>query len=287
MKNLLYAILIGLFPVISDCAGYHENSPLAVTYVANEGFLIECENKKILIDALFGGKAQPYFIPSDSIVELMKAAQSPFDNIDLIAVTHAHMDHFNPQIVAAHMKHNPRAILVCPPQVGEKLESAADYSAIKDRIRAVWSPSDSAISTEIAGMKLRIFPGRHGAYYELDSLTGQSVDIHRNVQHLEYLFSIGNRASYHCGDAPMNDMKRYQSYTLERDSIDVACVQWWDAKEALSFRQKLIKDILRPDRVILMHLAPARPPRGNPERQTVVAKEVIVPRRSMEKWIFH
>ena len=97
-------ILIFLILTVSLYATPPNRPPLTVTYVANEGFLIACDSHKILIDALFGNfKDDAYYIPSDSTAALMSEAGPPFDNIDLIAVTHAHLDHFTPEIVTAHL----------------------------------------------------------------------------------------------------------------------------------------------------------------------------------------
>ena len=116
MKSLAYVLLLGLILAPFARADQQEKPPLTVTYVANEGFMIESEGKKILIDAVFGGFEPTWCqVPPDSVVELMTAARPPFDSINLITVTHAHLDHFNADIVAVHMKHNRRGILVCTP----------------------------------------------------------------------------------------------------------------------------------------------------------------------------
>lgn len=66
----------------------------SITYIANEGFLIQTENYKILMDGLFGGiKGDWCDQPSDSISESMVKGIAPFDNIDLVLVSHYHADH--------------------------------------------------------------------------------------------------------------------------------------------------------------------------------------------------
>ena len=67
-----------------------------VTYISNEGFLFEIDGKKVLIDALFDEiKGNWCDSPSDSIIDLMKNSKHPFDSIDIVAITHKHIDHFN------------------------------------------------------------------------------------------------------------------------------------------------------------------------------------------------
>ena len=54
----------------------------------------------------------------------------------------------------------------------------------------------------------------------------------------------------------------------------------------MSFEQKLVHDVIRPERIILMHLIPGREPPGHPERQTGIAREIILPRQLMQTWSF-
>jgi len=53
------------------CSEHDQRSQMTVTYIANTGFLVECEDKKILIYALFGNFESNWcYIPPDSVVEL-------------------------------------------------------------------------------------------------------------------------------------------------------------------------------------------------------------------------
>jgi len=267
-------ILVLLFssPVIADKI---EKPPLEVLYIANEGFLIECAGKKIVIDGFFGGfESQWYYMPPDSAVEQMKAAQRPFDSIDVIAVTHRHRDHFDAGIVAAHMNRNPQAILICPPQVAEELALTEPYPDIKDQIRIVPAPGNSAVEMVIAGIKLVVFPTRHGPYMETDTLTGERVDRHRNVQHLEFLLSINGWTLFHCGDSPMNSFEMYRSSALYGAKLDVA------------FLQGRTRGLFTTDRLIVMHLSPGRESKPLPDDYQKEAREVIAARRPMVRWVF-
>jgi L-ascorbate metabolism protein UlaG (beta-lactamase superfamily) len=285
MKSPVHILLSAL--VISSLAGAQQpdKQPLTVTYVGNEGFLIECGGKKILVDALFGGwEADWCQVPPDSVVELMKAARPPFDNVDLIAVTHAHVDHFDADIVAAHMKNNPRGILVCSEQARQKLDSAGHITDIGDRIRVVPPSGDSSIAMQIAGIGLTAFPIPHGAYWETDEKTGEKVNRHRNVQHLGFLFTVGGRTLFHGGDSPLNDFELYRLSGLDRARIDVAFVEWWCAWNAGGVQQKVVREVIRPDRIIVMHLAPGKELPLQRQEQKPLAREIIVPRQPLEKW---
>ena len=117
MRVLIFTFLAMLFSSIGIAAdSKHISSEItpgdeiadnnvSITYIGNAGFLIQIENKKILIDALFKGFEGTYELPQ-YIQEKLKLAQAPFDDVDLILVTHAHGDHIDPDMVLQHMKNN-------------------------------------------------------------------------------------------------------------------------------------------------------------------------------------
>ncbi|UCC78263.1 MAG: MBL fold metallo-hydrolase [Candidatus Zixiibacteriota bacterium] len=262
-------------------------SDFAVTYVANTGFLIESDDKKILVDALFGGFDSDWcYVPPDSAIDLMVKARPPFDDVDVIAASHMHKDHFNADYAIDHLLHNTKGILVCPAQVAETLSTSIHYSELRDRIRVVSLPLDSVVTITVSGVAVTAIRTAHLPTYEEDVSTGKSVDRHRDVEHLEFIFSLAGKAIYHSGDTYMNDVRKYESYGFGSETIDLAFVGWWDAREMLTFEQLLIRDVIRPERVILMHLLPDREPRGHPEREQSVAPEVYLPQYSMQTWTF-
>jgi len=139
---------------------------------------------------------------------------------------------------------------------------------------------------EVAGVKIKAIRTPHLPHYVEDVSTGESVDRHRDAEHLEFIFSVAGQVIYHSGDANMNDVLRYESYGFGKETVSLAFIGRWDAREMLSFQQKLVRDVIRPDRVFLMHLMPGREPAGHPEQQQTVAREVFVPQQSMQRWAF-
>ncbi len=286
MKAFVLTVLTGLSLVVSSCTPSQHRPPLTITYVANTGFMIDRDGRKILVDALFDGVTGRWcYSPPDSVVDLLRAAQPPFDSVDLIAVTHTHIDHFDPDLVSAHLKHNSQGILVCPEQGREKLRTSRHYPEIQDRIRFVSAPVDSMVAMEIAGIDVMVLTTQHSPYYEEDETTGETVDRHADIQHLEFVFTVGGRTLYHCGDSPMNDRERYERFGFGNERIDLAFLPWWDMGERLTFRQLLIRDVIRPEAAIMMHLIPGREPSGEPEKDKTIADTVIVPREPLEQWI--
>jgi len=213
----------------------------------------------------------------------MRWARPPFDNIDIIAVTHWHDDHFDASVVAQHMVHDPRSVLVCTRQVVDRLATQPDYAAIERRVTVVDSPLDSVVSFTWAGISARVLASKHGSYYDVDS-AGQTVDIHRETRNLEYLFSIGGRAVIHCGDAAMPDRYRYRLLGLGRDSIDVAFVQAWSCQELASFREKLVREELLPRQIFFTHMAPGRAARLAADSSCPNYRGVTIPIHHLDSW---
>jgi L-ascorbate metabolism protein UlaG (beta-lactamase superfamily) len=247
-----------------------------ITHIANEGFLIECADKKILVDALFDGEPSTYwYVPPDSVIEKMTQALPPFDHVSLIAVTHVHDDHFNAEIAAAHMIHNPDGMMVCAPQVAEKLAATAYYADFRDRIRTVPAPGDSVVMLAFPGIDLAVLPTRHGGLGVKDEKTGKTVDRHRFTQHLEFLFRIDGWTLFHAGDSPLSALEMYRSLGLDSTRIDVALLEG-KAQERMW-----------PERIILMHNVPGGRPVDTAYYAQPGVREVIVAGPPLEKWTFH
>lgn len=280
-------LLLLIFSAAMSTVGAEEpKPPLTVTYVANEGFIVECRDKKIAIDALFGGgESREYVMPSDSVIDLMKTAQPPFDSIDVIAVTHWHHDHFEPGIVMSHLRHNLRGVLVCSPQVAERMQKVDGFSEVSGRIQVISAPVDSVVAINVNALGIVAIPGKHGQYIDIDESTGEKVDLHRDVQHLEYLISMYGRRVYHGGDAPLNDMERYSRLGFGRDATDLALVPWFTPDKIESFRETLIRDVIKGETIVLMHLWPGRDFSAPEHREVCAGRNILVPRTSLETWV--
>ena len=107
--NILFFSLI--------CAAPSDARPTAdpaVTYIANEGFLIECGGASVLVDAIFTESWGTYATPLPEVLAAMRGAEGPFAKIKLVLITHSHPDHFRVDYVLEFMQHNERAALIAP-----------------------------------------------------------------------------------------------------------------------------------------------------------------------------
>lgn len=231
--------------------------PCDITYVANEGFIIEANNKKVVVDALFN-KIDGNWCdsPSDSLVTLMRNAKPPFDNIDLIAITHRHVDHFDQGIVIDNLMNNQDTKVICPEQVRDIMSKNPKFDYVKDRIFSLTPKLLSDTSLIISDIKVRIIFLEHSHYMIFDTTTEQMVNKHNDVENLGYVFDIDGIKIFHCGDTnPLNE-KEYSVFHLNKDNIDIAFVERLFLKYYTDKSLDIIQEYIDPEYTILMHINP-------------------------------
>jgi L-ascorbate metabolism protein UlaG (beta-lactamase superfamily) len=242
------------------CSG-HLNSQepkvqCSVTYVVNDGFLLETRNSKILIDALFGGiKGNWCDQPDDSVSNLMLNGVTPFDFIDVLLVTHYHSDHFNGPMVINFLGNNQKSVLICPSQVNEVLKKNLGYSDVADRIH--YLKSDSQYDTLITFNKINIRALRfnHGSFIETDSATGKKYDLHSNVENFGYIIDTDGFSFFHSGDCSFSDKSHFETYHLgDRDFDMVFLDRTFLRKEG----QDIMNSQIHAKNLVFMHIEPER-----------------------------
>jgi L-ascorbate metabolism protein UlaG (beta-lactamase superfamily) len=227
-----------------------------VTYIANEGFLIETTNHKVLIDALFGNmKGNWCDQPGDSVIRLMTNGVIPFDNINIVLVTHRHSDHFNAPMTINFLRNNKSAVLICPDQVNERLKPAAGFSDVSERIIAIRSQEHPDTSFMVKGIKIRAMRLKHGSWMETDSATGKSVDLHEGVENIGYLIQQDGFTLLHTGDCNSTNKSQFNAYKLSTKEINVA---FFDRAFLRPEGLDIINENINTNNIFLMHIEPAR-----------------------------
>jgi L-ascorbate metabolism protein UlaG (beta-lactamase superfamily) len=155
----------------------------AVTWIGHSSFLIEMSGRSILIDPVFSR----YLI-------VLKRRRRPgirvrdLPPIDLILLTHAHMDHLDLPSLRRVVENNRRlgvpAPAVCVPHGVEDLVQPIGFREL--RSLAVWE------STQLASLTITLTPARHwGARRFNDTWRGYGG----------YVVASANESIYHCGDS--------------------------------------------------------------------------------------
>lgn len=262
MRKFIIYTIINLL-LITICGNLYSQQQAKITYIANEGFLIEVDKKKILVDGLFDTiKGNWCDSPSEIIVKKMEKSLPPFDNIDIIAITHNHRDHFNERVVVNHLLNNPKTKLLCPDQVTKILSKNPNYKKFQKNIISITPGLYKSLKKNIAGVDIKVLRLEHSHNMIKDKKTGKKVNKHRNVENIGFLFNINGYKIYHCGDTnPMNE-KEYKGFALYKENIDIALLErMFLSRGENSF--KWIDKNINPKNIIFMHI-------GSQEKKMVI-----------------
>ena len=228
---------------------------VSITFLANEGVLLAGGGRMVLIDALFLKYGPEYAVPPDSTQRALRAAQLPFDLVDLILVTHRHGDHFHPEPVAAHLQANPRAQLVTSQQVIDSLRGGG--RTVPDaRMLARTTAAGSIRREVVGGVALQLLGLPHGG------------ERHRQVEHLGYVVELGGRRVLHVGDTDISE-NAFAPLRLDTARIDVALLPAWMVTSAEG--RQVIERWIRPRQVVAIHVGERQ------EAQTTRAVRAALP----------
>lgn len=230
-------------PVGAAGAADPQQATLEITYIANEGVLISSGDKQVLIDGLHREYQRGYaFLPAPQR-ELIETAKAPFDNIDLILVSHLHLDHFHPESVGLHLQHNTGAALVSSQQVVDEVEKKfKDYAAIKARVTGATPPLKARMALKAAGIDVEFLGLGHG------------TERHASIQNLGHIIKLGGKKLLHVGDADTS-AEIFQQFNLDEEGIDIAFLPYWFLLGESG--QSLIREHIKPKQIIAVHVSPS------------------------------
>jgi L-ascorbate metabolism protein UlaG (beta-lactamase superfamily) len=150
-----------------------------VTYVGNAGFLIRVGDRKILIDPL----------PEDAKDALMNA-RPPFNDVNLILITHNHGDHFDPAMIRPFLKNSPGSRLISTAQVTGQL---AEFG---NRIITLAATKGKRDQTDVDGIRIQAIYLAHNPVR-----SGEIEDIN-----FGYLVTVNNIHLFHTGDCAVSQV---------------------------------------------------------------------------------
>ena len=209
-----------------------------VRYVANAGVDVDVEGRRFLIDAVFRDGIGPYAVSTPQERARIEQAQGPYADVDALLVTHWHDDHFDAGAVAAHLEHNPRAVLISSAEVVDQVRAAAPRLA-PSRLQAfVPAPGEVAV-TRVGDVPVRIIRARHNRS--------------RRFPEQHVVFLIGDRAPVlHVGDADPRADNFVALSALPRPAV--AFLPFWYVSDPAS--RAMVAEAIRPRRIVAVHVPP-------------------------------
>lgn len=232
---LLFSFSIGL------CA-----QELKVTYIANEGVLLEGEGKKVIIDALFDDFYESYLSPDDETMTKMMKSENPFDQVDLVLTTHMHRDHFEANITGNFLKNHRESALLSSAQIKGELKSKyQNFEDIESQIRSHERGLVTLID-EINGVKVHSFFMYHAG--------GERT---KNIENMGFVVEVAGKKVLHLGDSDMN-IDRFREAELSKYDIDVALVPYWYMTSDAG--KEIIDNFIKPKKLVGIHYPKAPSP---------------------------
>lgn len=178
---------------------------LRVTLVANAGVLLEYQGTTLLLDGIYGPENHPFSNLTPEVWREMREGKGHFKKVDYLLFTHAHPDHFSPEMTLEYLKERKVKGVFLPQTRSVRESGLADY--IRDAaIPAVF------LTEETDHVGYRVEPGitvRAFSTLHLDKK-------YHHVHHFCYLLTFGEKHILFCADVDytQEDFSRMKRFPL-------------------------------------------------------------------------
>ncbi|KUO60446.1 MAG: hypothetical protein APF84_06195 [Gracilibacter sp. BRH_c7a] len=208
-----------------------------ITYVANAGVLLSFDGKKILIDALCDSRLPIYKNTSADICNKIIKGIAPYDNIDLMLITHNHGDHFDAKMIGRFLEQNYDTLVISTDRVVSELRSCI-FDPKDPRLIEVNPQLYCAERIRIKGIDIQAISMAHdGKEYS-------------DVKNLAFLIEYG-RTILHVGDAAPTK-NNYQALKGGQYNIDLLIANF--PYVGLPVARQIVKDYIDPGKIAVVHL---------------------------------
>jgi L-ascorbate metabolism protein UlaG (beta-lactamase superfamily) len=195
------------------------SSVLDVTYIANEGFLIEAAGKKVLIDGLFENGFGIFAQPSAALQEQMIQARFPFSKVDLILISHRHDDHFSAKLVTECLRNNSGCRLMADRQVVDLLRKTDGFSRIQNQVRELTLKPGKQEHLTVNSIDVTAIGLVHIPVYR------DGRNLNEGLSNVGFLVDFGPARFFHGGDASLGENKtNLASIAFTEKPLDVLFV---------------------------------------------------------------
>jgi len=215
IKQIQLVMFVGL---ISFNLQAHDYSATA-TYLGNEAVMIENGSNKIVFDPFFHNDYGTYQKVPDEIRKAMFLGVKPYDNIDVVFISHAHGDHFAAHDMVIYLQKHPDSRLVAPSQAIDKIKRVDDYQSIMKQVVSLDLKLGDEVKTINSGDLL----------IEVVRIPHAGWPGRADISNLVYRVTLaGNVTIMHMGDADPNDLhfKPYKDH-WQKTKTNAAFVPYW------------------------------------------------------------
>ena len=208
----------------------------SVTYLANEGVVLEGKGGRIFLDAFFGDGLPDYPVVPAAVRDSMERGLEGFAGPAAALTTHPHRDHFDPAALARYLGSNAEALAVGPLGIAARLDSVS--RGLQARTREMAPTGAKPATLDIGWARIQALPIPHG-------------HTMRPVEHVAYLVALDGTTALHLGDTN-SDPETWPELGLPPTGVDLALVPFWYALNDERFAS-LVR-VTRARTVVLLHL---------------------------------
>jgi L-ascorbate metabolism protein UlaG (beta-lactamase superfamily) len=242
-----------------SAANARTQSPgLTVTYIAHCGFLLSSGDQKILTDALIEpSKEWPYDTPSPDLLKKMERGDPPFDHINVVLISHNHIDHHSPASSVRFLLNNPKTVLVTTPEVRWQMEhDSPEFKKVQSQVVVPDLEWKQSTTLEVNGIKLELARLKHGDDGQWRSIVYAA------------LFDMGGKKVLFAPATLGYFPEEYTALGYAKRGIDLAFLNYtlaiqpgpgWSGATLNSAGIQTVRDLIAPKVTVLMHVeAPAK-----------------------------
>lgn len=206
-------------------------------YVSNAGVLLQINDKKILIDGLCNSDIAMYKSTPRQIYQQIVQGVPPFDNINLMLITHHHSDHFDADLTCKFLSHSQNTVVVSTSEVISGIKKILpNFNA--DNLIALNPSLHSSQGVTADGINIEVISMTH---------FGNEFS---HVSNFAYL--IRDRLSVlHVGDAATIN-ENYRGLKLTEKNIDLMVAPF--PYISLPSARQIIREYINPRRIAVVHL---------------------------------
>lgn len=279
MKKLNKLYLLVLIITLSGFT--NQKKELKITYLENCGFFYEGGKSKVLIDPFGTEYGNFFYLPSNETKENIINGNAPFDNIDLLLITHIHGDHFNAKLTGTFLLNNPKAKMICPSQVYTQMkDSCISFAQIKSQITSPNLTISESKKIKINGITVTVIRMQHGTNRSLDGLSYSDYTDYEKTENFGYIIHFDKKNIFHQGDGCLKiNEKALKNIDC---SVNIAHLSFFDWD---STSLNILKKDLKAEKFIFMHgTKPAKELES--EQFKNIAPQLIFFKRELESHFF-
>jgi L-ascorbate metabolism protein UlaG (beta-lactamase superfamily) len=249
MKNLQANLILCITTLFLLCGASLNTNQLRITSLNNCGFLYSSANAKVLIDPFGTQYGKFFYLTSGQTQNNIIEGKTPFDNVDLLLITHIHGDHFNAFLAQEFLLKNTRAKMICPPQVYNQMkDSCTSFEQIKSRIISPQLNMHESKKFAFNKILVTIIRMQHGTSRSLEGIDYSAYTEYEKTENFGYVIKLNDKIIFHQGDACLKI--NGEALKAIKNNVNIAYLSYFDWD---STSYSIVKNKLHADKVIFMH----------------------------------